>query len=141
MSFRNITIASTTKAGAKRLATEANTWGQLKDALASEYGDLSKLRAVVRETRNDLESDEAVLPSEDFTLLLSPKQIKAGQSVPDIVSILKDVRDKFTESIDEIIEGIEEGDYDTASSYVATKVTPLAFDVQRDLEKLRKGEL
>lgn len=139
MSFRNITIASTTKSGAKRLATEANTWGQLKDSLRAEYGDLDKMRAVVRETRNDLASDDATLPESDFTLLLSPRQIKAGQSAIDIVKLLNDVRDKFSESIDEIIEGIEDGEYEAASNYVNAKVEPLADNLRRDLEALKNG--
>lgn len=144
MSLREITVASTTKSGAKKLQTEAVTWGQLKDSLRAEFGDLDKMRAVVRETRNDLASDDARLPEDDFTLLLSPRQIKAGSAL-DIIAILRDVKDKFADSIDEIIEDIEDGNYTKASESVRSKPAvvsaSLSYDVAKDLENLKNGTL
>lgn len=77
--IREVKIISSTRQGVKTLQSEATTFGQLKDSL-SEYGDLSQMTVVVKETRNSLQHDEAVLPEGNFTIYLSPKQIKAGAS-------------------------------------------------------------
>jgi len=138
--IRTITVASTTRSGAKELRTEATTWGQLKDSLRADFGDLDKMRAVVRESRVDLAADDAQLPEESFTLLLTPKQIKAGTKDVDVIAVLRDVQDKFVESIEEIIEGIKEGDYDKVSSNTEKVSKPISNDLARELEALRSGQ-
>lgn len=138
MSLRDITVASTTRSGAKVITTEAQTWGQLKDSLRADFGDLEKMRAVVRETRNDLTSDDAVLPNENFTLLLTPKQIKAG--AVDIVAVLVDVKERFSESIDDIISGIEDGDYNkVATKSDSVKSVTTSTSLAKTLEDLKNG--
>jgi hypothetical protein len=112
MSLRKIIVVSTTRTAPKVLHSAAGTWRELQDSL-SEFGSVSTMRAVVKETKNDLTSPEAVLPEGDFTLFLTPKQIKAGGK--DIVAILKELQDRWNDSIEEIIESIEDGDYDTAA--------------------------
>lgn len=109
--MRKILVISTTRSTPKEVWSDARTWGELKDALVQDYGDVSKMRAVVKETKVDLAANEAELPSGDFTLFLSPKQIKAGNNV-DIVNVLQALKDRWNTSIDEIIEDIEDGDYD-----------------------------
>jgi len=137
--IRTITVASTQRSGAKELRSEATTWGQLKDALRNDFSDLDKMRAVVRETRVDLASDEAMLPEESFTILLTPKQIKAGSRDVDVIAVLEDVKQKFSDSIDEIIAGIEEGEYDKVASNVEKVTKPISNDLQKELEALKAG--
>lgn len=142
MSYRTITIASTSKSGVKTLQSEAMTYGTLKDALRDEFGDLDKMRAVVRETRNDLASDDARLPDGAFTLLLTPRQIKAGASQVDVVKVLEDVKDRFSEGIDEIIDAVSAGDYNLASNKVsstAASVTKSSASLAKELEDLKNG--
>lgn len=113
MSLREIKVLSSTRSGVKTIYSEATTWGQLKDGL-DEFGDLTKLSAVIKETKNSLQVDEAVLPEGAFTLYLSPKQIKAGNTRE--VQILEDLKSKFCDAVDEIIENIEDGEYDHLDS-------------------------
>lgn len=117
--IREIKIISSTRQGVKTLNSEVETWGQLKDSL-HDYGNLSSMTAVVKETRNSLQVDEARLPEGDFTLYLSPKQIKAGTNDRS-VAILESLKDKLSEAIDEIILEIEDGDYDHLSAGKSSK--------------------
>lgn len=134
MSLRNITIASTTRSTPVRITSEATTWGQLKDSLRNDFRDLEQMRAVVRETRNDLASDDAVLPTGDFSILMSPKQIKAGGL--DVKAILRDLAERFTDSVEEIIVDIEDGDYvdESTTTNVAADATLMS-----ELKKLKEG--
>lgn len=135
--IRTITVGSPT--GTKEYRSEAGTWGQFKDSLRGDFGDLEKMRAVVRETRTDLVSDGALLPEESFTLLLTTKQIKAGSRDVDVIKVLREVNERFSQSIEEIIEGIEEGDYDKAISTTVKASRPISSDLQRELEALKNG--
>jgi hypothetical protein len=141
--MRNITIASTGKGSAKVIRSGVETWGGLKDVLGSEFGNLSQMRAVVRETRNDLQSDDAILPEGDFTLLLNTMHIKAGVTDVDVVKILEGLKSEFFTAIDNIIMDIEDGDFDLPK--VVTKAVnsskALSSDLQKDLAKLAEGKL
>lgn len=140
MSYRTITVASTTKSTPKLIQSEATTWGALKDSLRAEFGDLDKMRAVVRETRNDLTSDDALLPDEAHTILLTPRQIKAGASEVDVRAVLEDVKEYFITSIDEIIYALAQGDYNKATSIASsTKVQVQSSSLQNDLAALKSG--
>lgn len=110
MSIREIRIISSTKTGVKTISSSAETWGQLKDSI-TDYGDLSKMTAVVKETRVTLADNEARLPEGSFTVYLSPKQIKAGGN-GNSVEIITALRDKLNAAFNEILEEIEDGVYD-----------------------------
>lgn len=137
MSLRTITIGSTNRSGVKQIQSEAVTWGQLKVSLYDGFGDIGNMRAVVRETRSDLVSDDAILPEEAFTLLLTPKQIKAGAKDIDVKRVLEDVKSRFVESIDDIIEDIE----DTNLYDVKVKVSTTSSSLQKDLDDLKAGRM
>lgn len=124
MSLKKIVVIATTKSQPTVINSEATTWGQLQDSLSS-FGDLSKLRAVVKETKTTLELEDAILPVEDFTLFLSPKQIKAG--AVDLVSVLQALKVKLDTAIDELVEEVESGDHEACAgdeTYTATSSTP-----------------
>ena len=133
MSVRKITVISTTRTTPKELYSEATTWGQLQESL-SEFGNVASMRAVVKETKNDLTSSQAELPSGDFTLFLTPKTIKAGT---DLVAVLEALKDKWVNAIDEVIDEIEEGEY-AGSGNGSKSVTN---EDQAILAKLLRGEL
>lgn len=109
MALRKIVVITTTKSQPKELYSEATTYGQLKDSLR-EFGDLEKMRAVVKESKTTLELNEASLPDSDFTLFLSPKQIKAGEI--DIAAVLRSLQSKIDNAFDEAIEEVEDGVHD-----------------------------
>lgn len=141
MSLRTITVASTTKSTAKQYQSEATTWGGLKDFLRKDFDNLDKMRAVIRETRNDLTSDDAMLPLDSFTILLNPKEIKAGANKVDVVAVLEGVRDRFSEAIDEIIYDVNSGAYDQAPVKLKTATTNvLSSTLAKELEDLKNGK-
>lgn len=111
MSLRKIVVISTTKSKPKEFQSEATKWGQLLDVLSPDYGDLSKMRVVVKESKVTLESPEAELPLTDFKLYMSPKEIKAGAH--DLQAVLESLKAKFTKAFEDIIAEVEDGDFDT----------------------------
>lgn len=141
MSLRTITIGSTTKSGVRQIQSEAVTWGQLKASLYDGFGDVGNMRAVIRETRADLVSDDAVLPEEAFTLLLTPKQIKAGAKDVDVKKILNEVKNRFVESIDDIIADIEDTNIFDVKAKAVAKVASTANSLQKDLDDLKAGRM
>ncbi len=138
MSIRKIVVVSTTRTTPVVLNSSAETWGELQDALVGQFGNVSALRAVVKETKNDLTSNDAVLPEGDFTLFLAPKQIKAGVGT-DIVSVLEALKDKWISAIDEVIEEIEEGDHGGTVSGIGSGTTSISSEDRRALEQIMKG--
>ena len=64
--------------GEKIIETEATIWGELKTALSENGVSYEKMKAVIGETKLTLEADNALLPTEGFTLFLMNKKTKAG---------------------------------------------------------------
>jgi hypothetical protein len=86
------------------IETEARTWGELQREL-DERGIVHRdMRAIIGENENTLESPDAVLPrgievngaiTDDFTLFLSPRKVKAGgtydgYSYREVRAVIKD---------------------------------------------------
>lgn len=56
-----------------------DNWGALKEKISSETSiSTSHMKAMVRETRNTLEDNQAELPTSNFTLILTPGRVKSG---------------------------------------------------------------
>lgn len=64
----------------KVINTEAVKWGQLIDDLSRNAISYNSggMKAVIGETEVTLESNDAVLPSGNFTLFLLPQKVKSG---------------------------------------------------------------
>lgn len=77
--MRRITVISTQKNDPKVYNSSATTWGELKHYVEADFGSLDNLKAVVKETRNSLESDQSVLPDGNCVILLTQTKIKAGK--------------------------------------------------------------
>jgi hypothetical protein len=77
---RNVVVASPAANQAKRITTDAKTWGELKSQ--SEVAALisGEVDAIVNPGRLTLGSDESVLPEGDFNLYLITKKNKAGMA-------------------------------------------------------------
>jgi len=74
---RKITIYSTKTKATQEITSPVATWGELKPLVNSEMG-VGNAKCMIRETRNTLESNEADLPSGDFTVFVYPEKVKSG---------------------------------------------------------------
>lgn len=60
------------------LQSNATTWGELKGQLMDKNINPTGMKGIVKETRNSLETDSAVLPTSDWTLFLTASKMTAG---------------------------------------------------------------
>ena len=113
---RKVTVWSTQERSTQTIETSAKTWGELKN----ELSNVGNTRAVIRETRNTLESGQAELPNQDFTLFLYPEKVRSGRTVKvqkvkgadfdDAVDTLVVEKVKeYTKEFEEIMEGFAPG--------------------------------
>tara|TARA_R110002126_G_scaffold47605_3_gene133359 strand:+ start:8447 stop:8683 length:237 start_codon:yes stop_codon:yes gene_type:complete len=73
---RKVTVVSTQANDRQEVQTSATTWGELKGEISSMInGDM---KVTVRETRVNLEHEDAELPAGDFTIFLFPNKVKSG---------------------------------------------------------------
>jgi hypothetical protein len=75
--MRNINVYSTTANSTSTVNSAATTWGELKNELGSLVND--DMKVTVRETRNDLVDNNAILPEGAFTIFLFPGKVKSGK--------------------------------------------------------------
>lgn len=73
---KTVVVASPASNQARKITTQAETWGELKEELGGMYND--NLEAVVRPGNQSLGRDDAKLPDEDFSVYLIPRKNKAG---------------------------------------------------------------
>jgi hypothetical protein len=76
--MRRITTYSTLGGNEKTFMTGARTLGELLPELSSNGVSHSGMKLVVGETQVTLESSEAVLPEDNFTLFLTAQKVKSG---------------------------------------------------------------
>jgi hypothetical protein len=88
--------------------SDATTWGELKDVLNSRDISTDGMKGIIRETKITLESDEAQLPDDNFTLFLFTAKVKSGL---DTAEMLRDLRNRMDEAFDEMIDDLKEGVY------------------------------
>ena len=89
MSKRNVSIKVTSQKELIKGEVEARTFGELK----KEMKDVkwNGMRVVVRETKNTLQDDGALLPAGDFILFVVPEKVKSGGKLTAGKKKLKDV--------------------------------------------------
>lgn len=107
--MRTITVIGTTLSTPREYNTSATTWGQLKEIIR-EFGDVSNMKAVVKENRATLEREDALLPEGDCTVFLSQAKIKAG--VVDAVAILSALKEEYSDAVDNVIDRVKDGEFD-----------------------------
>lgn len=78
MSKRKVTLKLTTQKDLIKSESSARTYGELKSEMTDVKWD--GMRVVVRETKNTLQDDAALLPAGDFVLFLVPEKVKSGGS-------------------------------------------------------------
>jgi len=75
-----VTVYNTAGASKKEVQTNATTWGELQADLTKEGVTYEGMKAILGGSHLTLDSDIAVLPTEDFKLFLSATKVKSGGS-------------------------------------------------------------
>ena len=107
---RVITVIGTTLSTPREYNTSVTTWGQLKDLISRDFGDISNMQAVCKETRNTMDRDDAILHEGNSVYFLSSRKIKAGGI--NIVELLEALKMEYNEAIDNVIEQVNDGLFD-----------------------------
>lgn len=76
MSNRKVTLKVTSQKDLIKAESSARTFGELKKEMKSVKWD--GMRVVVRESKNTLQDEAALLPAGDFVLFLVPEKVKSG---------------------------------------------------------------
>jgi hypothetical protein len=130
-----VTISSSSSDGLKTVQTNATTWSALRDDLEDAGVSTSNMKGIVRSTRNTLESDDAAIPNEDFTLFLVTREIKSGF---DNAQMMRDLRDAIENSYNEIISNIADGEYGEDEPSQSNSISSLEQE-RRKLERELSG--
>ena len=75
-----VTVYNTAGASKKEVQTNATTWQELQVDLTKAGVTYEGMKAILGGSHLTLESDTAVLPTEDFKLFLSATKVKSGVS-------------------------------------------------------------
>lgn len=124
---RKITVYSTQAKSSQTIETSVSTWGELK----AEMSDVGNVRAVIRETRNSLDTPSSKLPDQDFTLFLYPQRVKSGDDEIQVavkkkrtVKVHKVKEAEWDSTIDREINGAlkkYKGEFDNAMKSIVPK--------------------
>lgn len=76
--MKSVLVYSTVGSNRKEIQSAAVSWSELKRELAQNGISAEGMKAVVGQTQVTLESPDAQLPNEPFTLFLYPVQVKSG---------------------------------------------------------------
>lgn len=76
---RTITIYNTVGQNKTTIESNAVTWEQLQKELKEQKNiSTNGMKVVIGETQNSLESPQAILMAEPFSLLMMPQKVKSG---------------------------------------------------------------
>lgn len=113
--MRNIRVISSQTNSAKTIQSSAANWGDLKNELANHFSGVSDMKAIVRDTRVTLEAADAVLPTGDFTIILSMKKIASGNEFNTTRykdAVLRDMQTKLNNIFEDLLnENVEEEEF------------------------------
>lgn len=100
--LKTVLVYSTVGNNRKEVSTSAESWSELKAELNRQGVNVEGMKAVVGQTQVTLESPDAQVPGENFTLFLYPDKVKSG-------NFFEDDDDDFEDDYSEIEEA--EDDY------------------------------
>lgn len=128
---RKIVVFSTKTNKSSIVMSDVTTWGQLKDELSSVLNE--EMVATIVETKNQLVSNDALLPEGEFKLVLTPAKTKSGGEIIDIASVFAEFREKVDAAFEEILQSIENGDHSSTSLSSSED-----DELKREAEKIRR---
>ena len=111
---RKITVFSTKTNKSSSITSSSSTWGELREEISSLLNEA--MVATVAQTKNQLVIAEAILPEGEFTLVLTPAQAKGAAETIDIASVIAELKQKFDDAFEEVLESIENGDHSSGDS-------------------------
>lgn len=76
--MRKVTIYSTIGNDMKEVMVNSMNWGDLQVELSRNGVNASGMKAIIGDSQLTLESNQAELPSGDFTLFFMPQKVKSG---------------------------------------------------------------
>lgn len=128
---RKIVVFSTKTNKSSSVMSDATTWGQLKDELSSVLNE--EMVATIVETKNQLVSNDALLPEGEFKLVLTPAKTKSGGEIIDIASVFAEFREKVDAAFEEVLQSIENGNH--SSTGLSSSEDD---ELKREAEKIRR---
>lgn len=100
--MRKVIVFSTLTEQKQVIETDVTTWGELKKLVSDFNSDTMK--ATEGTTKTTLESNEAVLPTGDFKVFLTPSKIKAGGEVRYTPTQIKELRTKLDNVFSDLLD-------------------------------------
>lgn len=97
-----ITVYSTRTNAAVQHETSATTWGALRDELSAAGLINSDMRAILRETKVTLENKDIVMPTEPYTIFVTPVKTKSGSGKASELTVAR-IRE-LKKEIDQVFE-------------------------------------
>ena len=132
---RKISIFSTKTNSLTNVESDATTWGELKSQISHLFAE--EMVATVVETKNQLIVSDAILPTGDFKLVLTPSKTKSGQEIIDVASAIATLKEKFDTAFQELLDEIENGDH---SKYLDTKSSSSETDqLKKEAESIKRS--
>jgi len=104
---RQIQVFSTKTNKLVTVESDATTWGAFKSQISHLFQE--EMVATIVHNKNQLLSNDAVLPEGDFKLVLTPSKTKSGSEIIDVASAIGRLKEKFNDAFEELIEEIEDG--------------------------------
>lgn len=134
---RKLTIFNTIGNNKQVINTNATTWEGLQNELSQNGVNYSGMRAVVGESQVTLESSQAILPQEDFTLFLMPQKVKSGGGD----DYLLDWEDGITwDEEDWTTDNVEEYCFKTAKDLAIARIKRASFYLDKVVEYLIQSD-
>lgn len=131
----------TTLGVAGEFSTNITTFGELKVLLRERNIDISNMNVIVGETLNSLTHDDAVLPTTDFKLFISPAKTKAGSDFESHVYFnhIDEIKDKINDfyinlsvlKSDLYLLKSKTVKYFVADSEINTKISSAIYDTEQ----------
>lgn len=137
--MRKINVSTPGSNLQQSIESNARTWGQLKEELSQNGINTDGMKGVTEETRNTLESSDAVLPEGEFTVHLFTAKIKSGNGI-DMAQLMSDLQAKLNDAFNELIEDIENGVYGNGSverqvyDGASSRVASIRKDIEESLQ-------
>lgn len=98
MSIRKIKILSTLGVSGT-IESNVTTLGELRPLLSAREINISGMKLMIGETRNEISLDDAKLPEGDFKLYLMPAKTKSGSRVVTICEQLAELFEELGEEL------------------------------------------
>jgi hypothetical protein len=135
--MRTVTVISTQKNQPQTYTTPATTWGQLRDLITRDFGNVSEMKAVVKETRNSLDVADALLPTGNFTVFLTQAKIKAGGV--NLAAVIAALKEEFITAFEEVEARIDDGEFDVAAQNDVVGGSRISEEDRRALQQLQQA--